>query len=172
MQIHLQILEAVMGWKERFKESAQEALGKLETSSRNQAHDLLKELSDGLVIVTVDNDSLRVKGTLTKQQRARIAALKADILSILGSGEKKPVVKQWPADSLAIQVSLSSNGITDFVIAPKVDGMGVPLMTEMAAILLAGSSPEWRSQVEKLGGLNVYSMSQWETAKPRLEGVL
>lgn len=164
-----------MDWQ-NMKSSVAEALAKLRDLSLSEARKLSLALTDAGVSLEAVEGSLKAKGTpLTKDQRDKIKRYKAELLSILGGTEQAEPVQavKLKADSFCLQASMADNGITDFVLAPKLEGAGgFDLRDDVAGVILEGASPEWRAKVQAFGGLRIYTPSQWQTAKKKLEAAL
>lgn len=160
-------------WRDKLKESAKEALHAASDKRLEPARLLLKEIEkagkacrlnatgDGLVVTP---------GPVPEELAARIRTAKPELVELLRGA---PQVWRWKPEDVSIQVSLMKSAISDFVLAPPVEGVGhVPMKPELQRVLLEGASEDWRRKVKSLGGLVIYSPSQWDAAKPKLEAAL
>ena len=167
-----------ISWKEKLAENIREAVAKTENAYMTSAAEFIEELRAAGVTLHAEDGALRVtKGencTLTDRQRAQIKARKEELLQALTTGETAtPNRMPWVVQDVCIEISLADNGIADFVLAPPVAGMRSSEMpAEMQAAMLDAAPPTFAEKVRGMGGLRVYTLSQWAEAKPKVQEAL
>lgn len=161
-------------WKDSLKTSAKEALASIARDTlkpaRQAIHDLeklgrtvrLNEAQDGL-LVSQDSSGKPIPDELAE----RIKQHKAELLELLKSGGADVWV--WKPEDLLIRVSLAQSSVTDFILAPPVDGLPqTAIKPEIQKALLEGAKPEWRAVIRKKGGIVAYPASAAEALKTAL----
>lgn len=175
-------------WSQIMIDRGREVLSRMVKGGQEDARQVVADLEAHGAVLQVTGGQLKVTGKpLTPELRSRIKASKEIIISIL-SGTQKPQeaaqeVKvydpplnpkvRFKADHYGIECSLTANGITDFIVGPAHPTIGVKLQPELETEFLSAVSPPSLAETfRKIGGLKVYTLSQWTAVKTEIENAV